>query len=382
MNRRRQKIDALAAMAAANPASAAELAAEIGEAGVERALADSIDRGRAPSTPIPAGDSAALHARGTARWRWVPVALGAAAATVLAALLLATGWLGGSGGGRPEFAAAAIRVAKANPRLLVTSPGWKVVRADQFQPDEGEVTFGDGEHRLDMRWYPAQAYGMYLRDRAQVSPVARGALLGQRSTTVEYAQGEYATMLAPQGSVFVEVRARLGTRAAYEEVLQSLRQVDVETWLEAMPPSVVRPAARSALVERMLRGTSVPPGFDPSALEDENSISRRSTLGVAVANEVACGWVESWIRARRDGNAAAARAAVEAMASSSHWPVVRQTKSPWFGNYRIVVRQLRAGHLDRGPAGYEESGGELIARGPSWKFTLGCGGTWRRRYTG
>jgi hypothetical protein len=381
MNRKRQKIDALATMAAANPASAAEIAAEVGEIGVERALTNSIDRGRAPATPIPVGDSAALHAGGTERRRWVPVALGAAAA-VLAALLLGTGWLGGSGSGRPEFAAAAIRVAQANPRLLVKTPGWKVLRADQFRPDEGEVTFGDGAHRLDMHWYPARAYGGYLRDRARVSPVASGTLLGQRSTTIEYTRGEYATMLAPQGRVFVEVRGRLGTRAAYEEVLQSLRRVDVETWLEAMPPSVVRPAARSALVERMLRGTPLPPGFDPSALQDENSISSRSTLGVAVANEIACGWVESWIAARRNGDQAGARKAVEAMASSNRWSVVRQTTSPWFGNYRIVVNQLRAGHLDRGPAGYEESGGELFARGPAWKFALGCPGTWRRSYTG
>jgi hypothetical protein len=379
MNRKRQKIDALATMAAVNPASAVELEAEIGEAELERALARSVDRGRSPSTPIPAGDSAALHARGTERRRWVPISLGAAVAAVLAALLLFTGWLGGSGGGRPEFAAAAVRVAEANPRLLVTMPGWKVVRADQFGPDLGEVTFGDGERQLDMRWYPARAYGRYLRDRARVSRVARGALLGQRSTTIEYGPGQYATMLAPQGRVFIELRARLGTRAAYKDVLQSLRQVDVETWLAAMPPSVVRPAGRSALVERMLRGTPVPSGFDPSALQGEDAISSRSTLGVAVANQVACSWVESWIAARRNGEEAAARAAVEAIAASNRWPVVRQTRSPWFGNYRIVAKELRAGHLDRGPAGYEEFGGKLFARGPAWKFALGCGGTWRKR---
>jgi hypothetical protein len=381
MNRKGQKIDALATMAAVNPASAAELAAEIGEVEIKRALADSIDRGRAPSTPIPAGDRVALQAGTPARRRRAPLAL-AAAAAVLAALLVASGWLGGSGGGRPEFAAAAIRVAKANPRLLVTMPGWKVVRADQFQPDEGEVIFGDGKHHLDMHWYPAQAYGTYLRDRARESPVARGTLLGQRSTTISYTRGEYATMLAPQGRVFIEVRAQLGTRAAYEEVLQSLRDVDVETWLEAMPPSVVQPDARSALVERMLRGTPLPPGFDPSALQGEDLISNRTSLGVAVANEVACGWVESWIAARQNRDEGATRKAVEAMASSSRWPVVRQTESPWFGNYEIIVKQLRAGRLNRGPAGYEEAGGNLFARGPAWKFALGCKGSWRKRVAG
>jgi len=70
------------------------------------------------------------------------------------------------------------------------------------------------------------------------------------------------------------------------------------------------------------------------------------------------------------------------MDSSDRWPVVRKTKSPWFGNYRLVVRQLRAGRLNRGPAGYEGASGVLFARGPSWKFALGCAGTWRKRAGG
>jgi hypothetical protein len=391
LSRKRQKTDPLAAMAAANPASAAELAAGIGEVDLERALARAVALGRASSQPLPAGDRIAT-ALGGARGRPRAVfgrggvglgrrraTLGLGLAAVLAALLVFSGWLGGPGSGRPEFAAAAIRVAEANPRLLVTAPGWKIVRADEFEPDSGELTFSDGSHRFDIHWYPARLYEQYLRDRADVSTPEHGILLGQRATTVDYTREEYATMLSPQGRVFIEVRGRLGSKRAYDETLHSLRPVDIETWLGAMPPSTVRPEVRSEAVERMLRGIPVPPGFDAAALQSEDSISDQSSLAVKVGNAVACGWVESWIAARAAGDQAAAGRAVEAMASSADWPIVRKTKVPWFSNYAIVTKQLRAGRLDRSASGYEvRTNGRTFAYGPAWKLSLGCEGTYRR----
>ena len=373
MSRKHQKIDALATMSEANPVRPGELAAEIGAAGIERALARSIELGRAPSQPIPVGDRAAIDLGRAATRRRGALALVAAA--VLAVLLVAGGWLDGPGGGRPQFAAAAVRVADANPRLLVTAPGWEVVSADQFEPDQGEVTFGDGNHQLDMRWYPARLYRSYLHDRDRVGAgvIEEGSLLGQRATTISYGRREFATMLSPEGNVFVEVRGQLGDFGTYEEILQSLRRVDVDAWLGAMPPSVVHPEDQAAVVEQLLRGTPLPPGFVAPGAQSASAVANRTTLGVTVANAVACGWVESWIAARRSGDEAAARQAARAMTESSRWPVVRRTKSPWFGNYEIVARQLRAGRLDRGPAGYEEANGTTFAVGPAWKSLLGCG---------
>lgn len=381
MSRKRRKTDPLAAMAAADPAPTAELAAELGEAELERALARAVSLGRTPSQPVPVGDRVALETGTRPRRRHA--AVGLAAVAVLAALLVAGGWLRGSGGGQPEFAAAAIRVAEANPRLLVTAPGWKIVRADEFETDSGELTFSDDSHRFDVHWYPAKYYGRYLRDRATVSAPEHGTLLGQRATTVEYSPTEYATMLSPQGSVFIEVRGRLGSRPAYDEILHSLRAVDVETWLEAMPPSTVRPEARAEAVDRLLQGMPLPPGFDATALESGDSIAAQSTLAVKVGNAIACGWVESWIGARAAGDGAAAERAVAAMSGSAEWPLVRENEVPWFGNYKIVAKQLRAGKLDRGDAGYEvRADGRTFGFGPAWKLSLGCEGTHRREVDG
>lgn len=377
MSRQRRKTDPLAAMAAANPAPTAGLAAELGEADLERALTRAVALGRTPSQPVPVGDRVALQTGTTRRRRRAVVGL--AAVAVLAALLVAGGWLRGSGGGHPEFAAAAIRVAEANPRLLVTAPGWEIIRADEFETNSGELTFSDGSRRFEIHWYPARQYQEYLRDRADVSTPERGTLLGQTATTVDYGRDEYATMLSPQGSVFIEVRGRLGTRAAYDAILDSLRPVDVDTWLDAMPASTVRPEARSEAVDRLLQGMPLPPGFDAAALKGEDSIADRDTLAVKVGNAIACGWVESWVSAQADGDRAAAEQAVEAMSNSDEWPLVRENHVPWFSNYAGVAKQLREGRLDTSPSGYEtQANGKTFGYGPAWKMFLGCKGTYRR----
>jgi hypothetical protein len=368
---RSQDSNPLATMAAANPISAADLAAEIGDEGLERALGSAVASGREfPAPP---------HGRSRQRRPRTALGFGVGLAVVAGLLLIASGWLGGGGGG-PSFAAAAIRVAEANPRLLVTAPGWEIVRADEFEPDSGELTFSDGDRHFDVHWYPAGLYGSYLRDRGLVSPPEHGTLLGQEATTITYGREEYATMLSPQGNVFIEVRGRLGSRAAYEEILKSLRPVDVDTWLGAMPPSTVRPEARADAVEEMLRGIPLPPGFDSAALGSESSISDRDSLAVDVGNAVACGWVDTWIAARAAGDAATAERAVAAVEGSSEWPIVEETRVPWFSNYRIVAHQMREGRLDRGYAGYEtREDGQTFGFGPAWKLTLGCDGTYRRR---
>jgi hypothetical protein len=382
LSRKRQKPDPLAVMAANNPVSAVALAAEIGEPEMEAAQARALELGRIPSRPVPPGGRFAVKPE-RSRGIIFGLAFGSAAVVVFSALLLLGSSLDRPGGGRPAFAAAAIRVAEANPRLLVTAPDWKIVRADEFEPNTGELVFSDGENHLDVHWYPANMYGMYLRDRAEVGVSEQGELLGQPATTVEYSPEEYATMLAPQGNVFIELRGHLGSRSAYEEILHSLRPVDVETWLSAMPAATVRPQDRSLEVDQMLRGIPLPPGFDPAVLQNENSISDRSSLAVKVGNAVACGWVDSWIAARRDGDDVGAERAIEAIAGAPDWPIVLETKSPWFSNYATVVRQLQGGQLDRGPAGYEvRSNGSTFAVGPAWKLALGCGGTWHREVGG
>jgi hypothetical protein len=384
MRRRAPVADPLATMREANPVDAAALRAELGKEEVGRAMAKAIGAVAAPRDPVPAGDAfdAGLEPR-SGRLFLRPAALVAGLAVLVAAVLVLAGAIFG-GGTHPTYAAAAIEVAEANPRLLVTAPGWKVTDAGEFEADYGEMTFADGPRALALNWYPARLYRSYLRDRAQVSPPRRSRLLGRTATTVEYGhRGDYATMIAPIGAVFVEVRGRLGGHAAYERVLHSLRAVDIDTWLAAMPASVVSPEARPRAVAAMLRGIPYPPGFDPSRIESETAVLDHYGLGVRVADAISCGWVESWLAAQASGDRVAAQDAVEAMASSHHWPLLlqmeREARLSWAHNIWHAAAELRRGHLDQGfGQALVRPDGSGYRVGPAWATELQCTARIRR----
>jgi hypothetical protein len=396
MTRQNRMDDALDSMRAVNPVSSAELRSSIAAEELAGAMRRAIARGESPSQPVPAGDRIANEyaARDGAvstgffsRHRGVKLGLGAGLAClagIAVLLLFGNGSVGG--GAQPSFAAAAVKVAEVNPRLLVTAPGWSVANAGEFEADEGEVTFSDGIHRFDVDWYPARFYGSYRRDRALVSEPEASTLLGHTATTVHYVithgDDEYATMLSPQGAVFIEVRGQLNSHAEYESVLHSLRPVGVETWLSAMPPRVVRPEARGAVVGRMLRGVPLPPDFDLAALEGEDSLLNHYQLAVKVAGTVSCGWVESWLSATKAGDGARAQEAVKAMASSRRWPMmpILIRGGGWSGNVWRAAEAIATGHLNRGEAGESiNPDGSGYALGPAWAVGLNCTSRYWRR---
>jgi hypothetical protein len=384
MIRRSRDDAALAAMRGANPFSPTELREQVAEVELSRAMRRAIALGEAPSQPVPAGDRVAMEhglparpGRGlVSRHRGVSLAVGLACALAVAALVLLSG---GSvdpvrDGGHPAYAAAAVEVAEANPRLLVTAPGWSIVHARGFEVDSGELiykdegypAYGPGGHQLEVDWYPASEYRQMLRDRRAVGAPVASTLLGRRATTFYYAgqRPAYETILAPEGKVFIAVGGALGSVEEYEAVLHSLRRVGVDAWLAAMPPEVVRPSARSTVVEQMLRGIPAPPGFDASALRSETALDDRFMLGKALTGAVACGWLARWQSATRSGDDAAAREAVEAMATAPRWPVLLQMVRErgyegdalpphgrgWPSEILAAAREIAAGHLRRKPA--------------------------------
>jgi len=373
--------DPLAAMRAANPVSATALREEIGDEALAEAMRQAIASGSVPSQPIPVGDRVAIeHGSPSRRRRVTAIGFGAglACATVVAVLLLLGGGPVG-GAGQPAFAAAAIEVAEANPRLLVTAPGWSVTDAGEFERGEGEVTFADGDRRFTIHWYPARFYGRYLRDRATVSKPQRSRFLGRTATTVRYGVDrsgaeEFATMLAPDGPVFVEARGAIGDRAAYDAVLHSLRPADVDTWLAAMPRRVVGPESRARVVERMLQGVPLPPGFDAAALQGEDAVLNHSQLAVKVAGAVSCGWFESWLAATKDGDGARADEAAAAMSTWRRWPMTPVIgHGGWAMNLKMAAEKLAAGNVDQGPAGrVVNPGGSGYELGPAWALRLNC----------
>jgi len=405
MNRKSRNDDALATMRAANPSSATKLREAIAEAELSRAMRRAIAVGESPSRPISAGDRVAREqAAGThptrrgifSRHRGASLGLGLACIGVIAALILLFGGSVDSvrDGGHPSFAAAAVEVAEANPRLLVTAPGWSIVHARSFEVDQGSLIYKNDEHRLygpggrqlNLTWYPARLYRERLRENGHacchVSKLETSTLLGQRATTFAYPgqHPNFTTVLSPQGNVFIELTGSFGGKEEYEALLRSLRSVGVEAWLSAMPAEVIRPAARSAAIAQMLRGIPVPPDFDASALQfrvmpgppgpdtsgpqTKSALTDRFMLGKSVTGAVACGWLRRWLSATRTGNDAAAREAVEAMGTARHWPVLlRMVREKGFSGNALpprgqgwpseiltAAREIAGGHLRREPA--------------------------------
>jgi hypothetical protein len=121
----------------------------------------------------------------------------------------------------------------------------------------------------------------------------------------------------------------------------------------------------------------LPPGFDAAVLQGTDSVSDR----YQVADTVACDWIESWLAATGAGEAARASEAVDAMASSRHWPSMQVLSSGGGAglNIRIAAEELESGHLDRGAAEVVDADGQSYELGPSWALGLGCTSQiWRR----
>jgi len=404
MIRRSRNDDLLARMRAANPFSATELREATTGAELSLAMQRAIALGESPAQPIPAGDRVAHeHTARTgstrsgvfSRHRGASLGLGGlACAAVIAALVVLSGGSVDSvrDGAHPSFAAAAVKVAEANPRLLVTAPGWSIVHARSFEVDSGALTYKNDERPhsgpggLSLSWYPARLYRDRLRENGHacchVSKPMISTLLGQRAITFAYngQHPNYATILSPQGNVFIEVSGSFGSKEEYEAVLQSLRPVGVDAWLGAMPPEVIRPAARSAAITQMLQGIPVPPDFDAStlhfrvmpvqpgpdtsALRSESALTDRFMLAKSVTGAVACRWLQRWLSATQAGDDAAAREAVEAMATAPHWPaLLRMVREKgyrgnvlpphgrgWPSEILTAAREIAHGHLRRKPA--------------------------------
>ena len=382
------------ALIRANPIGRASVA-RLPLTGAEDSLLGAIVNEPMPSSPV-----SRRSPRGSRRYGRYALALIGTATALAVALLI----FDGSGSGpapQPAFAAAAVKVAEANPRLLVTAPGWSIKDAYGFEVDSGSMVFGNGTYHLTLNWYPARFYRSYLRDRRKVSAVVHSTIFGHRATTVRYHRSvvnepglDYETLFSPWGEVAVGIRGIVASKREYQAILNSLRRVGVNTWLNAMPPEVVQPAALDATVEQMLRGVRLPANFDRSTLPNPSLITDRYRLGTAVTGAVTCGWLEDWVAAARNDDHTTAREAVDGLGSARHWPVLlsmvhekgwKGTQLPQHGNgwastILELAREIRSGRLSQGSGIYMVTrDGKYVEEGPGWAIRLGCKAHYRRK---
>jgi hypothetical protein len=267
------------------------------------------------------------------RRRWRLVAGLAVCAGAAAALFLSLN--GGSVGPTSSaYAQGAIAVAEQNPRLLLSEPGWTLSYAD-VQPDRAETRFTRDGVQIDVFWLRTQYYP--FADPAHPalpsgSPyqLANVAARGQRAALAsDPASDDFQLIFPPDGDHYVKIiagasgSARL-SQADFLGAVHSMQSADVDTWLAALPPDVVRPVDQAAVVDSMLDGIPVPGNVNVEALRAEDLAMDRYQLGARVTATVACGWLAQWAEARRSSDPASAAQAVDAMESSRRWPILQQ----------------------------------------------------------
>jgi len=267
--------------------------------------------------------------------------------------------------GHPAYSAELIAVADAAPRLLVDAPGWSVSRADELSGSNGEMTFTDRTHELELHWAPTAASPSLAQDRgASADRTATVSVLGHPGTLFRYAGTTSYTTIWSDETHTLEARGDFETEAAYRTVLDHIKSVDSEAWLSAMPPSVIKPAATTAAVNEMLKDVPQPEGFHvtvPSA-----TVHDRYQLGAAVTGQVACRWIGDWVAADAIGDHAAAARAADAMATSHHWAILQEMKRD--GAFPRVLWE----YADAMTAGGMVMGGKPLTVAESYKASLGC----------
>ncbi|TDD58178.1 hypothetical protein E1263_20320 [Kribbella antibiotica] len=224
------------------------------------------------------------------------------------------------------YAAEVRAIAEANERILINDPAWKITVVDEFTKDRGEMKFANGDETFQITWYPAKDYKLIHKDRVDASSKHEPAqVLGQQGTffLAKGSTSDFSVLLPPKGAPFVELRTYAGTQEAFQALLTKLKQVDVETWLNAMPETVVRPEKVRAAVDEMLTEVTVPKGFKTAPLYKATVIERYQ-LGARVTGAASCAWLDQWTAARKSGDKAKAAEAVTAMQGSKSWKILKE----------------------------------------------------------
>jgi hypothetical protein len=135
---------------------------------------------------------------------------------------------------------------------------------------------------VELNWYPANDFDERLQQSQSNEPLPSVTVLGHdASVSVEridrdaWLDGIGGPPPPPPGrDVYValwvqnvhafEARGFFASREPFADVLTALVEVGGDTWLEAMPDSVVRPTDHDTAVEAMLPDIPLPPGFAPT----------------------------------------------------------------------------------------------------------------------
>jgi len=203
---------------------------------------DRIRRLAPPVEPLTADAVARVRTRALApRRRRVPVAVLIAPVAVAAAAAFFV-VLGGGAPDRERPALAPQAVAEAGaPRLLL--PGWSVMRADEWAPDHGEMTFERDGRELELSWMPADDAGG-LGGKPGMRAAGRAEVAGAEAALWRYAGDDDYVAVWRDGPLTVSARGPAANPADFAAVVGGLERAGDAAWRSALPRRAVTPAIR------------------------------------------------------------------------------------------------------------------------------------------
>lgn len=290
------------------------------------------------ASPRPPSPVAAMPRRG-------PRIVLIAAAVVLAALIVSLVLTRGAEDGQrlDTIDGPTTTAAPRPPQVLVTAPGWTVTTIFGDERN-GEMGFVNGDQSVELAWAPVEGYGDYVVDRRKsssdestITVDGHEGVLFTNDLYADGAPGHGFDALWPAGDHWFELRGgAFGSADELRALASTLASVDDQTWFAAMPDEAVLPTERQAILDEAMADIPAPPALDLSAITDAMGVADRTLVQIEVVEAVACGWIDQWVIARRNGDAAAASVAVEAMSSSPSWAVL-EGETPAVGDVNALT---------------------------------------------
>ena len=125
------------------------------------------------------------------------------------------------------------------------------------------MTLAKDGQELEIKWMPGSEYAQAVGKRdAELDDLGTASAADGEARLFRYRGTSDYVALWLRGDYLVEARGLASDTDAFKAVLASLHEVDVDTWLSAMPESVVKPTSQADVIENMLAGIPLPPGFD------------------------------------------------------------------------------------------------------------------------
>jgi hypothetical protein len=218
-------------------------------------------------------------------------------------------------------------VTDATPRLVVDDPAWKIDDIPVFRANEGEIRFARGQQKLQVNWIPTGLYEGRLNQQRDPgvkwhrTPIE---VLGQKGTVHQRGGStDLTTLLPPKGPYFLEIRADVGSVAAYRNLVTKLKTVDTDTWLDAMPDTIVKQSDAPRVIDEMLADVPVRPGLDRTPFL-KILVLDRYQFGAKLTEAVACGWFEQWAVAKKAGDKAKMKQATAVIQGSRNWKILQE----------------------------------------------------------